>query len=87
MDEKNNDEVIEVKRIKVMDVIIRSIRYIKRSKKTYKRMSIKIKMIIEICVKKISEDIIVGSKIDLEQEIENNKEIKKIWIQDKKEKS
>jgi RNase H-fold protein (predicted Holliday junction resolvase) len=42
-------------------------------------------MIIEICVKKIGEDIIVGSKINLEQEIENNKEIKKFGYRIKKE--
>lgn len=63
--------------MKAIDVMIRSIRYSKKPAKTYKGISTMIEMIIEKCVRKSGEDIIVGNEEVLKQELENDKEIKR----------
>ncbi|RGB25264.1 hypothetical protein C1646_771979 [Rhizophagus diaphanus] len=72
-----DDEAIKVKRMKAIDVIIRSIRYSGKPTKTYRRISTVIEMIIEKCVRKSDEDIIMGNEEVLKQELENNREIKR----------
>ncbi|RGB23856.1 hypothetical protein C1646_773911 [Rhizophagus diaphanus] len=77
LEEGYDDEATEVKRMKAIDVMIRSIRYSERPTKTYKGISTVIEMIMEKCVRKSDEGIIVGNEEVLKQELENDREIKR----------
>ncbi|CAB4427454.1 unnamed protein product [Rhizophagus irregularis] len=77
LDEGYDSEDTEIQRMKAIDVMIKSIRYSKRPGKTYKGISTMIEIIIEKCVRRIDENIIVGDEKVLRQELENDKEIKR----------